>query len=106
MSLLVGVKNEYASYFGCEKMGLIIKKRFGPRNFVQYLAYTVAMGTNCKAKEEQQVSIIIKGDTGYIYKHSPAEKAVYDSQQSIDINTTRYGSLNRHFYGGNQDNRS
>ena len=67
MSLLVQVKNKSASYLGVKKMGLIIKKRIGPRNFVQYLGlkevYTV--GTN--VKKEQQV--FVKGGTGYIYNN-------------------------------------
>ena len=73
-------------------MGLIIQKRFGPRNFVQYLGLKEVHTVGTKAKKEQQV--FVKGGTGYIYKQSPEEKTAYDSQQSI--NTTRHGSLNPH----------
>ena len=83
-------------------MGLIIKKRFGPRNFVQYLGLKDVYTVGTKAKKEQQV--FVKGGTGNIYKQSPEEKAAYDSQQAI--NTTRHGSLTPHFYGGIQDNRA
>ena len=79
-------------------MGLIIKKRFGPRNFVQYLHLKDVYSVGTKAKKEQQV--YVKGGTGYIYKQTPDEKAAYDSQQAI--NTTRQGSLTPHFYGGPQ----
>ena len=80
-------------------MGLIIKKRFGPRNFVQYLHLKAVYSVGTKAKKEQQV--YVKGGTGYIYKQTPDEKAAYDSQQAI--NTTRQGSLNPH-YGDPTDN--
>ena len=47
-------------------MGLIIKKRFGPRNFVQYLHLKDVYTVGPKAKKEQQV--YVKGGSGYIYK--------------------------------------
>ena len=84
MSLLVRIKNKSALYLGVKIMGLIIKKRFGPRNFVQYLGLKEVYTVDTKAKKEQQV--FLKGGTGYIYKQSPEEKAAYDSQQPI--NTT------------------
>ena len=83
-------------------MGLIIKKRFGPRNFVQYLRLKDVYTVGTKAKKEQQV--FVKCGIRYIYKQPPEEKAAYDSQQAI--NFTRYGSLTPHFYGGIQDNRA
>ena len=74
-------------------MGLIIKKRFGPRNFVQYLHLKDVYTVGTKAKKEQQV--YVKGGTGYIYKQTPVERAAYDSQQTI--NTSRHGSFTPYF---------
>ena len=68
-------------------MGLIIKKRFGPRNFVQYLHLKDVYTVGTKAKKEQQV--YVKGGTGYVYKQAPDEKAAYDSQQAINTTAER-----------------
>ena len=54
MSLLVRIKNKSALYLGVKMMGLIIKKRFGPRNFVQYLGLKEVYTVGTKAKVEQQ----------------------------------------------------
>ena len=72
MSLLVRVKNKFASYLGVKKMGLIIKKRFGPRNFVQYLGLKEVYTVGISAKKKQQV--FLKGGPGYIYKQDLGEK--------------------------------
>ena len=51
---------------------MIIKKRFGVRNFVQYLALKDTYSIGPKVKKKKQRSL--KGVSRYIYKQYPSEK--------------------------------
>ena len=55
---------------------MIIKKRFGPRSFVQYLGLkdTYSIGTKSKKKKQE----FLKGGPGYVNKQPRSEKRVYE----------------------------
>ena len=70
------------SLFGCEKIGLIIYMRFGPRNFVQYLGLKEVYTVGTKAKIEQQE--FVKGVQGiFTSNHLKRKQSMTVSNLSI-----------------------
>ena len=85
-------------------MGIIIKKRFGPCNFVQYLHMNDVYSVGPKSRKEQQV--YIKNPQEYIIPQSTVNSALYNVQQA---ETVEKDGANKTFamdYGGTGDNRS
>ena len=80
---------------------MIIKKRFGDRNFVQYLGLkdTYSLGTKAKRKKQE----FLKGGPGYVYKQPLSEKKAYESQQVYSVG---HSGPWKKFYGGPKDTRS
>ena len=62
---------------------MIIKKRFGPRVFLDYLHLNDVYSIGTKPKKQQQV--FLKGGVGYVYKTPPAQKKAADFQQANSI---------------------
>ena len=50
----------------CEENKMQIKKRFGPRSFVDYLHLNDVYSIGTKPRKQQQV--FLKGGVGYVYK--------------------------------------
>ena len=77
---------------------MIIKKRFGPRNFVEYLHLKNTYPIGSKGKKKQQV--LGEGGSGYFYKQPLAEKKAYTEQQNALVGP--YGPWKK-FYGGRKN---
>ena len=84
-------------------MGIIIKKRFGPRNFVQQLGFKDVYTIGSKKKKAQQVTFDNPQD--YILPQSDINDFTRDMQQSY--NTAQKGSSKTfaNYYGGTGDTR-
>ena len=80
---------------------MIIKKRFGARNFVQYLGLKDTYSIGPKAKRKKQE--FLKGGPGYVYKQPPSEKKAYETQQALSVG---HSGPWKKFYGGPKDTRS
>ena len=74
-----------------------IKKRFGPRSFVDYLHLNDVYSIGTKPRKQQQV--FLKGGVGYVYKTKPSEKKAIDTQKTYSVDQP--GPW-KHFYGGNK----
>ena len=61
-------------------MGISIKKRFGPRNFVQYLHLNDVYSIGPKPKKKQQV--VFNNPQEYIIPQSIENNASYAAQQA------------------------
>ena len=81
----------------CEENKMQIKKRFGPRSFVDYLHLNDVYSIGTKPRKQQQV--FLKGGVGYVYKTKPSEKQAIDTQKTYSLNQP--GPW-KHFYGGNR----
>ena len=64
-------------------MGLIIKTRFGPRNFVQYLHLKDVYSVGPKPRKKQQV--YIKNPQEYIIPQSTVNSVLHDMQQGKTV---------------------
>ena len=84
-------------------MGIIIKRRFGPRNFVQQLGFKDVYTIGPKKKKEQQVRF--DNPQEYILPQSDINEFTKDMQQSY--NTAQKGASKAfaNYYGGTGDTR-
>ena len=84
-------------------MGIIIKRRFGPRNFVQQLGFKDVYTIGPKKKKEQQVGF--DNPQEYILPQSDINEFTKDMQQSY--NTAQKGASKAfaNYYGGTGDTR-
>ena len=85
-------------------MGIIIKKRFGPCNFVQYLHLNDVYSVGPKPKKKQQV--YIKNPQDYIIPQSAVNSALYNAQQAETVEKAGANKTFTKYYGGTGDNRS
>ena len=85
-------------------MGIIIKKRFGPRNFVQQLGFKDVYTIGPKKKKAQQVGF--DNPQEYIIPQNDINDFTRDMQQSY--NTAQKGASKTfaNYYGGTGDTRS
>ena len=84
-------------------MGIIIKKRFGPRNFVQQLDFKDVYSVTPKKKKPQQVGF--DNPQEYIIPQNDINTFTRDMQQSY--NTAQKGASKTfaNYYGGTGDTR-
>ena len=87
-------------------MGLLIKKRFGPRNFVQYLHLKDLYSVGPNPRKKQQVYIKNPHDQGYIIPQSIVNSVLHDRQQSVNVEKQGATKTFANYYGGTGDNRS
>ena len=85
-------------------MGIIIKKRFGPRNFVQYLHLKDVYSIGPKPKKKQQVTFNNPQD--YIIPQSAVNNALYSAQQAETVEKQGAATSFAKYYGGTGDSRS
>ena len=85
-------------------MGIIIKKRFGPCNFVQYLHLNDVYSVGPKPRKKQQV--YIKNPQDYIIPQSSVNSALYNAQQAETVERAGANKTFSKYYGGTGDNRS
>ena len=85
-------------------MGIIIKKRFRPCNFVQYLHLNDVYSVGPKPRKEQQV--YIKNPRDYIIPQSTVNSALYNAQQAENVEKAGANKTFAKYYGGTGDNRS
>ena len=79
-------------------MGIIIKKRFGPRNFVQYLHLKDVYSIGPKPKKKQQVTFNNPQD--YIIPQSAVNNALYSAQQAETVEKQGAATSFAKYYGG------
>ena len=85
-------------------MGIIIKKRFGPRNFVQYLDLKNVYSIGSKLKKPQQV--VFKNPLDYIQPQSAVNDLTREVQQSFNTYQKGASATFANYYGGSGDTRS
>ena len=85
-------------------MGIIIKKRFGPRNFVQYLHLKDVYSVGPKPRKKQQV--YIKNPQDYIIPQSTVNSVLHDMQQGETVENKGASKHFAKYYGGTGDSRS
>ena len=85
-------------------MGITIKKRFGPRNFVQYLHLNDVYSVGPKPKKKQQV--VFNNPQDYIIPQSAVNNALYNAQQAETVENRGAAKAFAKYYGGTGDNRS
>ena len=85
-------------------MGLIIKKMFGPRNFVQHLDFKNVYSIGSKPRKKQQV--VFKNPLDYIQPQTAVNDLTREVQQGF--NTYQKGATKAfaNYYGGSGDTRS
>ena len=84
-----------------KKMGIIIKKRFGPRNFVQYLHLNDVYSIGPKPKKKQQV--VFNNPQDYIIPQSAVNNALYSAQQAETVEKQGTATPFAKYYGGTGD---
>ena len=84
-------------------MGLIIKKRFGPRNFVQQLKFNDVYTIGSKPRKKQQVDF--KNPLDYIQPQSTVNDLTREIQQSTNVFQKGANKTFANYYGGTGDNR-
>ena len=82
-------------------MGVISKKRFGPRNFVQYLHLKDVYSVGPKPRKKQQV--YIKNPQEYIIPQSVVNSVLHERQQSVNAEKQRATKTFANYYGGTGD---
>ena len=85
-------------------MGIIIKKRFGPCNFFQYLHLNNVYSIGPKPKKKQQV--VFNNPQDYILPQSTVNNALYTVQQAETVEKQGAAKSFAKYYGGMGDNRS
>ena len=85
-------------------MGIIIRKRFGPRNFVQQLGFKDVYTIGTKKKKKQQVSF--HNPQEYILPQSTINEFTRDMQQSYNTAQSGASKTFANYYGGTGDTRS
>ena len=85
-------------------MGIIIKKRFGPRNFVQYLHLKDVYSIGPKPKKKQQV--VFNNPQDYIIPQSAVNKAFYAARQAKTVEKQGAAKSFAKYYGGMGDSRA
>ena len=84
-------------------MGIIIKKRFGPRNFVQYLDLKNVYSIGSKPKKAQQV--VFKNPLDYIQPQSAVNDLTREVQKSFNTYQKDASKTFANYYGGSGDTR-
>ena len=84
-------------------MGIIIKKRFGPRNFVQQLGFKDVYSIGPKKKKSQQVRF--DNPQEYIIPQNDINEFTKDMQQSYNIAQKGSSKTFANYYGGTGDTR-
>ena len=84
-------------------MGIIIKKRFGPRNFVQQLDLKDVYSIGSKKKKTQQVGF--NNPQGYIIPESAENTLTGIAQKSYNTAQNGASKIFANYYGGTGDTR-
>ena len=84
-------------------MGIIIKKRFGPRNFVQQLDLKPVYSIGTKKKKAQKVGFNRPLD--YIIPQSDVSAFSRELQQSVNAYKNGASKSFANYYGGTGDTR-
>lgn len=84
-------------------MGLIIKKRFGPRNFVQQLDFKHVYSIGSKPRKKQQV--LFKNPLEYIQPQTPMNDLTREVQQGFNTYQKGANTSFANYYGGSGDTR-
>ena len=84
-------------------MGITIKKRFGPRNFFQYLHLKDVYSIGSKPKKAQQV--VFNNPQDYITPQSDMNSLTREVQQSFNTAQNGASKTFANYYGGVGDTR-
>ena len=84
-------------------MGLIIKKRFGPRNFVQQLGFKDVYSIGGKPRKKQQV--VFKNPLDYIQPQTAVNDLTREVQQGFNTYQKGASTTFANYYGGSGDTR-
>ena len=84
-------------------MGIIIKKRFGPRNFLQYLHLKDVYSVGPKPRKKQQM--YIKNPQEYTIPQSTVNSVLRDMQQGETVENKGASKHFAKYYGGMGDKK-
>ena len=84
-------------------MGIIIKKRFGPRNFVQQLNLKHVYSVGTKKKKAQKIGF--NNQLDYIIPQSDVNAFTREVQQSVNTAQNGASKTFANYYGGTGDTR-